>query len=106
MVSSYMLQYESSRNPYESRRNTIESYIKANASTHVGYEQKNIIDSLVGEIEDSGVKNGDAVHVACAICAGCDYFLTTDDRLLKYKTEKIQIVNPVDFIRLEVEKDE
>ena len=30
----------------------------------------------------TGIKAKDACHVACAISASCDYFLTTDDRLL------------------------
>ena len=38
-------------------------------------------------------------HVACAIYAGCDYFLSTDKRLLKYTSDKIKIMNPIDFIR-------
>ena len=37
--------------------------------------------------------------VACAILAESDYFLTTDDRLLKYETDKIKIVDPTEFIR-------
>ena len=37
---------------------------------------------------ETGVKSMDALHVACAILAGSDFFITTDDRLLKYQTEK------------------
>ena len=51
------------------------------------------------EIEASGIKPKDACHVACAILSGRDYFLTTDDRLLKYKRDDI-LVNPVDFIKV------
>lgn len=36
-------------------------------------------DSLVA----LGLKTVDALHVACAIETGCDYFVTTDDLLLK-----------------------
>ena len=39
------------------------------------------------------------MQVASAIIGKSDYFLTTDKRLLKYSTEKIQIMNPIDFIR-------
>ena len=53
------------------------------------------------------MKTADAHHVACAILAGSDYFLTTDDRLLKYKTDKLRLVDPVEFIReWEVSEDE
>ena len=40
----------------------------------------------------------DALQVASAIIGKADYFLTTDKRLLKYSTPKIQILNPVEFI--------
>lgn len=44
--------------------------------------------------------------MACALLADCDYFITTDDRLLKYKTSDLQIVTPVEFIqRMEVADD-
>ena len=29
----------------------------------------------------------------------CNYFVTTDDRLLKYQSEKIELVTPGEFIR-------
>ena len=55
----------------------------------------------------TGVKSKDAIHVASAIVSESDYFLTTDLRLLKYRTDKIELLNPVDFIqRLEDEKNE
>lgn len=31
--------------------------------------------------------------------AECKYFVTTDDRLLKYQSEKIILVTPGEFIR-------
>ena len=50
----------------------------------------------------TGVKMHDAYHVASAIVAECDYFLTTDYRLLKYYDTRIKITTPVEFLRLEV----
>ena len=44
----------------------------------------------------------DAIHLACAIHAGADYFLTCDDKLLKQAARlkfKTAVMNPVDFIR-------
>ncbi|MDR2869308.1 MAG: hypothetical protein LBV04_02550 [Deferribacteraceae bacterium] len=52
---------------------------------------------LSREIADTGVKAFDAAHIACAILAECDYFVTTDKRILKYKTDRIQLLNPIDF---------
>lgn len=47
----------------------------------------------------TGVKEKDAYHVACAIIAQCRYFITTDDRLLKYHSQDIYLVTPGEFIR-------
>ena len=49
-----------------------------------------------------GVKNKDALHVACAMEGKCDYFLTTDDLILKKLKdfEFINVLNPVDFVTL------
>ncbi|MCD4693261.1 MAG: hypothetical protein K8R79_10125 [Calditrichales bacterium] len=30
-----------------------------------------------------GLKSKDALHVSCAIEADCEYFITTDDKLIK-----------------------
>ena len=46
-----------------------------------------------------GIKDKDAFHVACTILAKCEYFITTDDRLLKCETNELQVVNPMEFIR-------
>ena len=43
----------------------------------------------------------DALHVACAIEARAEYFLTTDNALLRKmaKHDSIRVVDPVDFVR-------
>ena len=46
------------------------------------------------------MKSADSIHTACAIISGSDYLLTTDDRLLKYADQRIQIVDPPTFVRL------
>jgi hypothetical protein len=43
----------------------------------------------------------DVLHIACAITAAADYFLTTDDEILK-KAKHIQgiiVTNPIGFIK-------
>lgn len=52
------------------------------------------------------MKAKDAIHVACAIYSGCDYFISTDKRLLKYRTDRIRFVGPLEFIRMEDSNDE
>jgi predicted nucleic acid-binding protein len=43
----------------------------------------------------------DSLHIACAIVANCEYFLTTDDQVLKWQnqTGDIKIADPILFIK-------
>ena len=52
------------------------------------------------EIERYGIKAMDAIHVACAEAASCDWFLTTDKGIIKklHTLGQMRIANPVDFI--------
>ena len=99
LTSSYVLMYENSKNPYESRKNSIHDFVKENIDTYIDTDLAGKVKELADEIITTGVKTADAYHVACAILAESDYFLTTDDRLLKYETDKIKIVDPTEFIR-------
>lgn len=98
LVTSYMLRYECSNNPFEMRRNAIFDFISKNTYAYVGDERKILIESEAAEIMKSGVKFKDACHVASAIYAKCEYFISTDIRLLKYKSSEIKMVNPIEFI--------
>ncbi len=52
------------------------------------------------EFTRNGVKSKDALHIACAIEGKAEYFLTTDDKLLKKlaETKELIVINPVNFI--------
>jgi len=56
--------------------------------------------TTANNIKKTGLKTKDSLHIACAIFAECDYFISTDDRLLKYKSDKITVINPINFILL------
>ena len=98
LVSSYMLMYECGQNPYEIRRNHISSYIRRYAKIHIGAELAREIEAMAVDIMATGVKFKDACHVASAIYAGCAYFISTDKRLLKYKSPEIKLVTPIEFV--------
>jgi hypothetical protein len=100
LVSSYMVRYESSQNPYAERRENIEAYIRQYSSVYVSDERKEEIEQTAADIVRTGVKFKDACHVASAIYAKCDYFITTDKRLLKYKSPQIKLVTPIEFVLL------
>lgn len=99
LVSSYMLIYENSRNRIETKRKAIEQFIKDNTAIYIDDSYSEEVEHVAIEIQQTGVKSADAIHVACAILAKCDFFITTDDRLLKDKSDSISIVDPVEFIR-------
>ena len=80
------------------RKQAIERFIRDNADLYVGEERDGDISVLAKEIMKTGVKEKDAYHVACAVFAKCDYFISTDIRLLKYKTSGIRLITPCDFI--------
>lgn len=98
LITSYMLRYECSQNPYEMRRKAIMQFIDIHTMGYVGLERKVEIGSMAAEIMKTGVKFKDACHVASAIYAKCEYFISTDMRLLKYKTDKIKMVTPIEFV--------
>lgn len=98
LVSSYMLRYECGQNPYEMRRNTIMQFIDTHTAAYVGLERRKEIEAIAEKIMDTGVKFKDACHVASAVYASCEYFISTDKRLLKYKTDQIKMVTPIEFI--------
>lgn len=99
LVWSYILDYENSANPHPERKETIENWKKyAVADTD---ETKDIL-VLAEEIQKTGVKPKDALHVACAAALNCSYFLTTDLRLIRKLCifKPVKVLNPVEFINL------
>lgn len=107
LVTSYVLDYENSNNRSLHKRRAIDHFMKKYASIYVSNRQEDVIRESAVEIMETGVKEKDAYHVACAVIAGCKYFLTTDDRLLKYQSERLSLVTPGEFIRkMEEEKND
>ena len=100
LATSYILIYENGRNPKVTNRNYISDFIEKNTSVFVDIDKVDEVISMAREIMRSGIKEMDASHIACAIKANCDYFLTTDDRVLKYKSDKIEIIDPINFIKI------
>ena len=77
----------------------IEKFMKEYATVYVSNKNEKDISNLAKAIMETGIKEKDAYHVACAVMAECDYFVATDDRLLKFQSEKIKLVTPGEFIR-------
>lgn len=99
LVTSYMLEYENGKNRFSHKKQAIADFMNVNESYYVGIDKEAEVKKVAERIMETGIKSADALHVACAILAGSDYFITTDDRLLKLHTEEIQVVTPGEFIR-------
>ena len=96
LVWSYMLDYENDNNPYEEKKNAIAPW-KEFADYYCSSSDE--IFYAGGKIMEYGIKAKDALHIACAIKSGCEYFITTDNKLINKAILKIKIINPIDFVR-------
>lgn len=94
LVWSYILKFENSRNPFEAKKYAIARWEKLSSSFVTMSDE---IVATAEKITATGVKNTDALHVACAITAKCHYFITVDKRLLGYRDNRIIICNPIEF---------
>ena len=102
VTSDYLIQ-ELLRNPNpDQRANTLA--MTQYAGLHVPVMDS--VASRASRIEESLAITGfDALHIAAAESAGCDYLVTTDDRLLK-KSQRhqsllmVSLLNPIDIISL------
>ena len=105
LVTSFMLHYENSQKINEQQKIDIEKFFKTYKKIHVGIENVDNLVEPIKKIMSTGIKRKDATHLASAIFAECDYFLTVDERLLNFKSDKIKMINPVDFVKI-LEVDE
>ncbi len=97
LVWSYILDYENAKNPYWERQEQIGQWRK-----YAKYDisEDDALLQQARQLHQLGLKKMDALHIACAVMAKADYFLTTDKGILKKGTvvRTISIKNPVAFI--------
>ncbi|MCR8561256.1 hypothetical protein KXD93_26625 [Mucilaginibacter sp. BJC16-A38] len=96
---SYILDFENDANPFAERKYTIEKWKGLSIIDVI--ENKDIISKALTFVKQ-GIKSKDALHLACAVEAKCEYFLTTDD-LIHKKTQginEIKVLSPVEFIQV------
>ena len=98
---SCILDFENENNPFLDRRESIREWRRYAKTDCV---ENLTVKSMAESLRQKGLRKIDALHVACAIHAGCDYFITTDDRILN-KSETINditIDDPIGFIKKEL----
>ncbi len=98
LIWSYILQSENEANPFDERQRAVGAW-----------ERYAIMDICEGpavlekgdQLVQIGLRTKDALHIACAIEAGCEYFLTTDDKILNKRNliREVTITDPINFIR-------
>ena len=104
LVCSFVLRYENNENSDLAHRDSIAEFF-LNASHYIGIEAIGDIRQTANDLMQKGIKMKDAAHLACAIKAECDYFITTDDKLLKKQLgDKIRVRSPLTFLDTVEEK--
>lgn len=99
LATSFILHYENSKKTDGEQKNKIDEFYRANRKIYIGIESVEKLKILTEKIIASGIKEKDAYHVASAILAECDFFITVDERLLKYKSNEITLINPIEFVK-------
>ena len=100
LATSYMLHYENLQCPRKQRREHVAQFLKSHTSNYVSVGSAEMVMAKAEKFISAGIKQKDAYHLASAILAECDYFLSVDDRLLKCSSDEITLINPVDFVKI------
>ncbi|GGA02707.1 hypothetical protein CYANOKiyG1_14760 [Okeania sp. KiyG1] len=90
-MNSSILDYENSRNPKLNQKQKMANIRQAKTKE---------VEKRAKELENQGIKTFDALHVASAESANCDYFITCDRRLINrcQTLSTLKTVNPINFI--------
>ncbi|MFI3219792.1 MAG: PIN domain protein [Methylococcales bacterium] len=98
LIWSYILDYENSKNPFRERQEQIMKW-KKYAITDIEENTDIIKTALL--LNSKGLQKMDSLHIACAIFAKADYFLTTDDKVIKKANAitELEISDPINFIK-------
>jgi hypothetical protein len=97
LVWSDILSAENAANRNVIQRTHVGRWASRSVET-IGYSPD--IESMSASIRESGIKRMDSLHVSCAIAGGCHFFVTTDRRLLNYRSELVYICDPVECLRI------
>ena len=103
LVTSSIIAFENSKNPFPQRRKWVDSCLKLSKHTLV---LNAAIRKRGRELEKQGIKPLDALHLSCAESRKIDYFLTCDDRVVKrYEGKAMAVCNPVEFMLIVTEEE-
>jgi predicted nucleic acid-binding protein len=94
---SYILDFENQANPFPESREVIARWKQA---ATVDVEETPEVLRRAKEISGRSLPPADSLHIACAIAAGCGFFLTTDDLIVKKMRgySGIVVMGPTQFV--------
>ena len=95
LIWSYVLDFENAENPFDFKRVAIQDW--ENVAKEIVKENEDIL-KYANQLKAEGLGTKDALHIACAIYAKADYFVTTDDKVLNKNVDLINIISPIDYI--------
>jgi predicted nucleic acid-binding protein len=96
LVSSSVLEYENSRNPFPIKQEAMNRYLQF---SELRQEVDEEIRQRAEELEQNGLKAIDALHVSCAEAVNSDYFITCDKRLInRCSGLTMKVMNPANFV--------
>ena len=100
VVGSEAIDYEISKIPDDDKRGMVRM-LSTMQGTHVKVDAG--VEKRAGELKAAGLKQLDALHIACAEKAKSDVLLTTDDQLLYRATKgnlklKVKVDNPLRWV--------
>ena len=98
LIWSAILDLENAGNPDPERQAAICEWKRL---SEIDLATTEAVERIATTLASLGVRPMDALHLASAIEAGADCFLTTDKQILRKMKSgtQIQVLDPVDFIR-------
>lgn len=98
LIWSYILEAENMANPFDERKKSIREW-KCH-SVMIVKEEENILEKA-RRLSQVGFRSKDALHIACAISARCEYFITTDDKIINKQNliTGLILTDPIGFIK-------
>ena len=94
---SAILDLEIKRNPYPLRREASDVFRRLSQSI---VEIDDDIKSSSLDYQARGLAWADALHIASAVKAECEYFITVDRKILNKTIAEVTVLNPIQFVQL------
>ena len=80
------------------RKTAVKNLLDANVSDYISSDKSEEVIAKAEKVMATGVKMKDSCHIVCAEMMKCDYLLSTDKRMLKYKSDSVRLMNPIEFV--------